>query len=315
MEAQWMMTDSQGSVIVSSLGWVDHGSLWIMSVGSGRTETVLLSEAKYLSLHPGTDDFFSVNHHFDSDRARITIHRYSDPREVAASANLTPEGSALDGDLSLWSFVQKNYVSYYAGPYWKDFCLLQVAQQVRRLELQQLDWYSDGYDKGYQGIIGVVEVPDDDLLIISVQRDSHPVLYDPRVRKKVGTLELCNRSGNPNLFFRRRASELWADDYDTVVKLEPVTWRVLGSKLLQPAMAGARQFIGKFSFDAEESLCVVARPFSRDVIGLDPTTLQMRFRCDLDGQPIVAVALPDGSVNARDWKSGALLRGHWQASP
>jgi len=110
-----------------------------------------------------------------------------------------------------------DYVSYYAGPHWKDSCLLQVAQQVSRLELQQFDWYSDGYDKGYQGIIGVVEVPNDDLLIISVQRDSHPVLYDPRARKKVGTLELCNRRGNPDLFFRRRVNELWANSLLTLM--------------------------------------------------------------------------------------------------
>jgi hypothetical protein len=35
-----MLSDSRGSVIISSLGWVDRGSLWIMSVGSGRIETV-----------------------------------------------------------------------------------------------------------------------------------------------------------------------------------------------------------------------------------------------------------------------------------
>jgi hypothetical protein len=203
---------------------------------------------------PGSDDFFSVNHRFDSDRARITVHRFSDPQEVT---------------------------------------------------------YSDGYDKGYEGIIGVVEVPNDDLLIISVQRDSHPVLYDPRAREKVGTLELCNRVGNPNLFFRRRANELWADDYDTVVKLEPVTWRVLGSRLVQPPTTGTN---GQFSFYADESLCAVARPFSRDVLGSDSTTLQTRFQCALDGQPIEAVVLPDRSVSARDWKSGTLPRVQWQAS-
>jgi len=43
-----MLSDSQGSVIISSLGWVDRGRLWIMSVGSGRIETVFLSDAKYL---------------------------------------------------------------------------------------------------------------------------------------------------------------------------------------------------------------------------------------------------------------------------
>jgi hypothetical protein len=130
----------------------------------------------------------------------------------------------------------------------------------------------------------------------------------------VGTLELCNRTGNPKLIFRRRANELWADDFDSVVKLDPATWRVPGSRLLQPAMTGTKQFIGQFSFDADESLCAVARPFSRDVLGLDPTTLQTRFECALDSQPIEAMAQPDGSVSARDWKSGALLRGQWQAS-
>jgi hypothetical protein len=132
-------------------------------------------------------------------------------------------------------------------------------------------------------------------------------------RDALKALELRNRIGNPNLFFRRRANELWADDYDSVVKLEPATWRVLGSRLLQPARTGTKQYIGQFSFDADESLCAVARPFSRDVLGLDPTTLQTRFKCALNGQPIEAMALPDGSVNARDWKSGALLRGQWQA--
>jgi hypothetical protein len=250
----------------------------------------------------------------DSNRAKITAHHYSDPREVVTSANLTPEGSALDGDLSAWSYVQKNYIIYYSGPFWSDSCLLQVVPQVSRLELQQFDWYSDGYDKLYQGIIGVLEIPDVDLLIISVQRDSHPVLYDPKARKKVGAVELCNRAGNPRLFFRRRANELWADDYDSIVKLEPGAWRVLGSRLIQPATAGTRQFIGQFSFDPDESLCVVARPFFRDVLGLDPATLQTRFQCDLNGQPIEAIALPDGSVIARDWRSGELLRGRWRAS-
>jgi len=80
-------------------------------------------------------------------------------------------------------------------------------------------------------------------------------------------------------------------------------------------MTGTKQFMGHFSFDADESPCAVARPFSRDVLGVEPTTLQTRFQCALDGQPIKALALPDGSVNARDWKSGALLRGQWQASP
>jgi hypothetical protein len=304
-----MLADSKGKVVVSNLGWVDHGNLWVMDTGRGRADTLALSEAKYVSLHPGTNDYFSVNHRFDGARAKITVHHFANPGEMVASAMLTSEGTEMVGDLSVWSNVQKHYVAYYTGPFWSASCLLQVTPQAGQIELQQFGWYNSDYDKGYQGVIGVVECPDNGLLIVSVQRDSHPVLYDPNSQRRVGTLELCNRGGNPTLFFRRRANELWADDYDTVVKLEPGTWRVVESRRLQSDAAGTRQFIGSFAFDPDEKLCLVARPFSRDVVGIDPTTLQTRFRCALNGQPLEAMALPDGTVIARDWKSGALLRG------
>src|SRR5262249_24611281 len=176
------------------------------------------------------------------------------------------------------------------------------------VELQQLEWYGREYDKGYQGIVGVTEVPGRSLLIVSVQRDSHPVLYDPVLRRKMGSLKLAGRAGNPTLFFRRRANELWADDYDTILKLEPDTWRVLRSRRLQSALGGTGRFIGRFAFDADETLCTVARPYAGDVIALDPHTLRLRFRAKTGSQPLEAIALPDRSVVARDWKTGALLR-------
>lgn len=309
-----MLADSKGSAVVSSLGWVDHGNLWVMDIRRDQADTLTLSDAKYVSLHPGNNDYFSVNHRFDGPQAKITVHHFSKPGEILASALLTSEGTEMVGDLSVWSNVQKNYVVYYTGPFWSASCLLQVAPQARRIELQQFGWYNSDYDKGYQGVIGVVECPHDGLLIVSVQRDSHPVLYDPNSQRKVGAIELCNRGGNPTLFFRRRANELWADDYDSIAKLEPGTWRVIDSRRLQSDAAGTRQFVGGFSFGADEKLCLVARPFSRDVVGLDPTTLQTRFQCTLKGQPLEAMVLPDGSVIARDWKSGALLRGQLNPS-
>jgi hypothetical protein len=53
-----MLSDSRGRAIISSLGWVDRDALWIMSAGSGRIESVFLSDAKFLSHYPGTRDFF-----------------------------------------------------------------------------------------------------------------------------------------------------------------------------------------------------------------------------------------------------------------
>lgn len=304
-----MLSDAHGGVIVSSLGWVDHGGLWVFSVADGAVATLPLGDPKYLTVHRGRDDFFSVLHHFEGDRIEIGVHRFAAPGEAVARARLDRDGARVEGDAAAWSHVPASYVTWYAGPSGSDFALVRVHPGEGRIELQQFDWYGDEYDKGYQGVVGVAEVPGQDLLIVSVQRDSRPVLYDPAARRKLGALELSGRGGNPTLFFRRHARELWADDYDTLLKLEPGSWRVLRSRRLQSAAAAAMQFIGQYSFDADERLCVVARPFSRDVIALDPRTLRTRFRCKLDGQPLEAVALPDRSVVARDWKSGALLRG------
>jgi len=304
-----MLSDARGSVVISSLGWVDHASLWVFRVSEGTPASVPLGDAKYLSLHAGIRDFFSVVHHFDGDRVEITVHNFTEPRDAVARAVVTPDGARVLGDSSAWAHVQTNYVSYYTGPFWSDFALVRVKPREELVELQQFDWYNDDYDKDYQGIVGVVEIPGQDLLIVSVQRDSRPVLYDPVTRSKVGALDLGGRGGNPRLRFRHHANELWADDYDTIVKLESGSWRVLKSRLLQGGAAGTQQFIGQFSFDADETMCVVARPFSGDVIALNPGSLRSRFRCKMDGQPLKAVTLSDRSVVARDWKSGVLLRG------
>ena len=56
-------------------------------------------------------------------------------------------------------------------------------------------------------------------------------------------------------------------------------------------------------------MCVVARPFSGDVVVLDPTDLNTRFKCEIGHEPLEAVVLRDGGVVARDWQTGRLLRG------
>jgi hypothetical protein len=304
-----MLSDATGSVIVSSLGWVDHSALWLFRVAEGTASSVPLGDAKHLSIHPGERDYFSVVHHYEGRRIDVTVHGFADPRAPLARASLAADEWQLTGDRSAWAHVQTNYVSYYAGPFWSDYALVRIEPRAERVELQQFEWYTSDYDKGYQGIVGVVEVPGEDRLIVSVQRDSRPVLYDPIARKKIATFDLGGRMGNPTLFFRRHANELWADDYDTILKLEVGSWRILKSRRLQSAAGGTGQFIGRFAFDSDESMCVVARPYSRDIVALDPRTLRPRLRCRLEGQPLEAVALPDRSVVARDWQSGRLLRG------
>jgi len=72
---------------------------------------------------------------------------------------------------------------------------------------------------------------------------------------------------------------MWASDYDTIVKVDRSSWQVRDVCRLQSAAAGTMQFIGDFTFDPDETVCAVARPFSGDVVALDPST--MKVRCEL----------------------------------
>jgi hypothetical protein len=71
----------------------------------------------------------------------------------------------------------------------------------------------------------------------------------------------------------------------------------------------SRSFIGEFAF-AVDGTCVVARPFSGDVVAIDNPTLRIMRKATLGQQPLEVAALEDGRVIARDWQTGTLLQGH-----
>jgi len=94
-----------------------------------------------------------------------------------------------------------------------------------------------------------------------------------------------------------------------LVVLRTEDWQIHRQVRLQTAAAGTQQFIGDFSFAPDQELCAVARPFSGDVVGVDVGTLRIKRSAKVGGQPLEVAALPRGEVIARDWKTGALLRG------
>ena len=299
-----MLADPQERTLVSSLGWVDRGSLWTLQPGTGRVRMHRLGEAEFLSLVAGTDDRFAVVHHHAGARLDITVHAFADPSTVLARCVVEGLERRIEGDAKAWSALPRHYVAYLRQPTWSAYTLVRIAGG--EVALQTFDWYDDHYDKGYQGIVGVTEVPGEELVIVSVQRDSRPVLFDPAAGRKVGDIPLADRHGNPRLSFRRGARELWADDYDTLLVIEPGTWRVLRQVRVQDAPGRTQQFIGHYAFDADERVCAVARPFSGDVLGLDPGTLATVSRAETGGQPLDVAVLRDGRVFAREWKTGEL---------
>lgn len=304
-----MILSQDQTLIVSSLGWTDRCGLWVLQTRSADVSIHKISDAKYLSLQAGTKNYFAVIHHYDGDQLQISAHSFTDPPKMLARVIFGPTGNLFEGDTSVWKYVPKAYVAYFKRPALSDFHLFLIEPVLPSAEVVTLDWYNDLYDKGYQGVIGVVEVPDENKLIISVQRDSHPVLYDLEQRKVVRKLVLADRSGNPTLRFTQQAKELWADDYDTLLRLSPEDWSIKDMMRIQGAAIGCRQFIGAYSFNHGESLCAVARPFSGDVVALNTTKFRITHTCNLGQQPLLNSLLSDGTVYARDWKTGQLLKG------
>lgn len=302
-----MLTDPAERFVVSSLGWVDGSALWVLDVRSSQARLAQIGDAKYLSLHRGRAGHFAVVHHYDGDRLVITAHSFEMPSDVLSRVIISGESRRFEGPLAPWSNVPRFYVAYLVQPAWSDFALVSVSRE--EATLQTFEWFDDSYDKGYQGVVGVTEIPNSGHLLVSVQRSSKVILYDPVARQKRGEVVLSGGHGNTRLFFRSRVAELWADDYDTLVKVEPTTWRMERSRKLQDAASGTAQFIGQFTFNAAEDLCAVARPFSGDIVGIDPDTLRTKYQAKVGSQPLEVALLRDRRVLARDWKTGNLLTG------
>jgi hypothetical protein len=305
-----MISNPERTLIFSSIGWVDRDALWRFDGTAASEERLPLgSGARYLSLHSSGSSYFSVGYHFDGARFDLTLHRFSDPLNVVARATVSDEGRQIVGDSSAWKEVPLLYVEYLGFEPWKDFVLLRISPSTTQIEVQRLEWYGDTYDKGYQGVIDVLAVPGEELAFVSVQRSSEVILHDLETGGKRGSIDLGGRGGNPRLRFRNGSNEIWASDYDTLVVLDGKERRVVRRARLQRAAAGTQQFIGDYSFAPEGQICVVARPFSGDVIGIDVATLKVKSSARLGRQALDVMALPRGEVVARDWNTGDFLRG------
>jgi len=304
-----MISNPDESMIISSLGWIDKGNLWVLQTSSDDIHKLEISDAKYISLHNNGGDYFSIVHHYDGKKVEISAHSFHKPETAISMIHFENGIASFDGDVEIWKKVPRAYPEYLQRPSKSDFYLLFIDPIRSELEVIDLEWYDDSYDKGYQGVIGAIEVPKSSHLIVSVQRDSSPILYDVEEKKLIKKLTLSERNGNPHLKFRRTANELWADDYDTLLLIDPKDWRVKKSLRLQDAAENIMQNIGNYSFNRDETLCAVARPFSGDAVALDTKRFKITHYTKLGKQPLEICLLNNGKVYSRDWQTGSLLKG------
>jgi len=311
-----MIVNAAGTVALSNFRWADAGNLWSYVLGEPEPKQSSLSDAKWLTLVPGTNDHFAVVHHYEDGKVRLTSHSFRNISEIISSIELQIEDVESDnvemavsrfaGEGSAWSFLPKAYV---IRPF-EDTFLLLIDWRRKATQIQSPSWYRESYDTMYQGILNVTEIPGSSFLIFSMQRDSEPVVYEPSTRKIIKKLKLGGASGAPQLFFRRDAPELWTSDYDTLIRVDSRNWEVLNRLKLQEGRSGmVRSNIGKYCFGLDESLCLVARPHSGDVVGIDPNTFTVTLQVETGGQPEDVGLFRGGLAVARDLKTGQLLQG------
>lgn len=297
-----MIIDREETTLLARQGWgVEGMGLWRMRAGDDDGEPVPILPQGFAMSACSSGVRVLCAH--DEERT-WTIRRIDDVETVVASAVWDGEGWTLDGDSSIWEDAPR-YVQVDRGDGQSGLVRLTDGPA----SIDPLSWFWEGsYDHGWQGLFAPVEIPGESRLIFPVQRDSHPVIYDPEARRVVGRLNLAGGHGNPSLRFLRTGPELWADDRDTLLRLRTDTWHVVDSQVLQEASdAGVGQFIGDFWIPYDERVCFVARPFSGDVLTLDMDTFTVTSEIKLGRQPLEVARLGDELI-ARDWKTRDLLR-------
>jgi hypothetical protein len=303
-----MFISPDSRLVVSHLGWVDKSSLWTYDVVKDKVNLISLGNAKYLTLYNCKDsNQFAVLHHSDSELIRLTIHTFDNPNVPLCAIEYSAGKSLIKGDVSVLQNAPRYYVSYCKPDNFADFHLIFIDASQHAIQAEPFSWYNSSYDKGYQGIVGVIELPSGEL-IISIQRDSQPIVYDPTTKSVVRKLSLADRGGNPKFFFVKQRREIWADDYDTILKFDSATLDIKGSQRLQTASLGTGQFIGDWSFNEDESLCLVSRPYSGDVVAISTDNLKIKYVAKMGKQPLQSVFVSNGNIIGRDWKTGALLK-------
>lgn len=304
-----MFISPDSRLIVSHLGWVDKSALWTYDVVKDGVNLVPVGNAKYLTLYSSKDkNQFSVFHHSDGPLLRLTVHSFDNPATPICKIEHSEGKTQVQGELEVLRNAPHYYVTYYNPGFNADFHLISIDFERGKVEIERFEWYNDSYDKGYQGIIGVIEL-DSGNLIVSVQRDSQPIVYDPKTKTVVRKLSLAGNHGNPKFRFARQRGEIWTDDYDTILKFDSKTLSLKTSQRLQMAATGTAQFIGDWSFNNDESLCLVSRPFSGDVVAISTDDLKTKYVAKIGNQPLQSVFVSNNNIIGRDWKTGALLKG------
>lgn len=300
-----MLLDSTERFVVSSIGWVDGGGFVHRDLESGNLRFCPVEEDGFVKLKDiDGDRFLCIAHWWEKRRVRFDVRRYSEPAASLWSLAVTPERQELGGDPAAATGAPRFDVGTFQGDT-ATGRLIEIAPGFERASLHDLPWYGDGYDLGYQGLTDAIALPNSERVLVSVQRSSVVVVHDLKTGGQQGSFGLADRGGNP--FLKIVGEELWTIDYDTFVRVSLKHFRAVATSFLQPGDNGTRQFAGEMHIIPSRNKIAVARPFSADVVIVDPIACRIEQSIAIGRQPLVCVVTNRGKVIAREWKTADWL--------
>jgi hypothetical protein len=304
-----MFVSTDEKTVISTMGWIEHGGIWIYNVADNKYKTHNLSNAKYLQLHEGKNGYFSLLHFYDGNKLEISLHHEDNPLNIIDTIIIEGTGNNYKFSSDLWSNVPLFYTTFLNRLSGNDFYLLMLNTTTREVHISFLDWYDDSYDKGYQGVVQVIQsITNNNEVIFSIQRSSELIVYNIENNNVTRKVDLAGKHGNPLLKYNKN-KELWALDYDTIVKIDSTTYKCIASSLLQHPKNGMGQFCGEYVFNKTQTYCLVSRPFSNDAICLNTKNLKIEKKVELNHEPLEIALVDNEFVIARSWKTGKLITG------
>lgn len=311
-----LIFDADAQLVVGG-DWIDKGALWTFNVRNHEEAIIPVEGAKFLSLRSGAKGYFRLVHHQSPDQA-VSIRHIQEPGVELASVRLMQGRTTFLGDTELWRHVDPAFIIRTDSAYTDSIEKIILIDAARLLSTElDMSWWTNAYDHMYQSLIDCITLRARGYVIVSVQRSSTLVVIDPSRSEPVGSIALTDKvgdhPGNPQLELRSD-TELFASNYDTLCVIDTQSLAVMRTARLQDAVYNpvyglTRTFIG--NYDISSGQLVVARPFSGDVLLLDPDDFRKLGQSRVGGQPLAVCMLSDHRVITREWKTGRVAIGEF----
>jgi len=219
----------------------------------------------------------------------VVVRSPKSPADALASAKYI-DTWLFDGDSPMWANVPEYVITRQKDG---QNGLLRIEDDA---EIDPLE--------GFEGAHAIAQVPNSRLVVIA--GPGAYTVYDPIARRAIRHYQLASGNQSPSLRFRNE-EELWLNDVDTMLKIETRQFEVIdaaGSEVehhVEEEIPGKLGGFGRWTFAADNELCVVTRPNVGDVLVLDVVSMLPVARgVFAKGVPIEAALVGRNTVVAVD---------------